>query len=588
MTTAVAGIASVYQSRRAGPIRRFRDAGSYNDAVGLSLRPERLKRYKEIARLLYKYGRADLVSRAGLDEALSGDEQSLPPGAPDPDELPADLERLGPVFIKLGQLLSTRTDLLPAPYLEALGRLQDRVEPFPFADVQRVVEEELGVRLSKGFASFEEVPIAAASLGQVHRAALRDGRVVAVKVQRPGIREAVTGDLQAMEDIAGFLDGHTSAGRQFAFTEMVHEFRHTLFQELDYRREAHNLVRIGENLTRFPRIVVPRPVDDYTAIRVITMEFITGRKITALHPLVRQELDGAGLASELFRAYLHQIIIDGFFHADPHPGNIFLTDDGRIALLDLGMVSRLSPGRQDQLLKMLLAVADGNGDRAALLAIQIGQPLEGFDEAGLRRTVTELVASYRDAPLEELQVGRVVLEITRAAGQHGIRLPSELTMLGKTLLNLDQVGRTLAPEFDVNRALSDEASDLMQQRMRQGVSASNVFATALEVKEFLEHLPGRVNKVLDAVVNNELKMNVEVIDEGAVIEGLQKVANRITLGLVLAALIVGAAMLMRVETTFRIWGYPGLAMLFFLVAAGGGAWLAVNILANDRAPRAKR
>jgi ubiquinone biosynthesis protein len=318
------------------------------------------------------------------------------------------------------------------------------------------------------------------------------------------------------------------------------------------------------------------------------MEFIKGRKITALSPLVRQDIDGEALASELFRAYLHQIVIDGFFHADPHPGNVFLTDDGRIALLDLGMVSRLSPGRQDQLLKMLLAVSEGHGDRAAALAVQIGDPRPGFDEPGLRRDVVELVGSYRDAPLEELQVGRVMLEITRAAGRHGIRLPSELTMLGKTLLNLDQVGRTLAPGFDVNQALNEEAAELMQQRMRQGVSASNIFSTALEAKEFLEKLPQRVNKLLDAVVNNELKVNIEVIDEGAVIEGLQKVANRITLGLLLASLIIGAAMLMRVETRFRILGYPGLAMLFFLVAAGGALWLAFNILSSDKAPKPRR
>jgi ubiquinone biosynthesis protein len=556
--------------------------------VGLSLRPERLKRYKEIARILFKYGRSELVTRAGLDDALTGEDLTPAPGTPDPDELPRDLENLGPAFIKLGQLLSTRADLLPPAYLQALGRLQDNVEPFSFAEVEETVEQEIGVRLSKGFEYFDKTPIAAASLGQVHRAALRDGRSVAVKVQRPGIRERVLTDLQAMEDIAGLLDRHTTAGRQFAFVEMVHQFRRTILQELDYRREAHNLVRIADNLAGFPRIVVPRPIDDYTSTRVITMEFIQGRKITALSPIVRQEIDGEELARELFRAYLHQIIIDGFFHADPHPGNVFLTDDGRIALLDLGMVSRLTPARQDQLLKMLLAVSEGNGERTAALAVQIGEVRQDFDEQGLRRDVTEIVGTYRDAPLAELQVGRVMLEITRIAGQHGIRLPAELTMLGKTLLNLDQVGRTLAPDFDVNEALNDEAAVLMQQRMRQGMSSANLFTTVLEGKEFLEQLPGRVNKLLDAVVNNELKVNVEVIDEGAVIDGLQKVANRITLGLLLASLIIGAAMLMRVETSFRILGYPGLAMLFFLLAAGGAIWLAFGILTGDRSPHRKR
>ena len=548
--------------------------------MGLSLHPQRLKRYKDVARLLFKYGRSDLVKRAGLEETLV-EEELADAGGPRPEELADDLELLGPAFVKLGQLLSTRADLLPPPYLVALGRLQDKVEPYSFAEVEQIVEAELGFRISKGFDGFDPEPIAAASLGQVHRAALRDGRPVAVKVQRPHIRERVADDLATIQDIAEFLDKHTHSGRQFGFARMVYEFRRTIAQELDYRREASNLLRIADNLQDFPRIVVPRPVQDYTTSRVLTMEFINGRKITTLSPIVRQEIDGEELARDLFRAYLKQIIIDGFFHADPHPGNVFLTDDGRIALIDLGMVSRLSPGQQDQLLKMLLAVGEGNGDRAATIAMQIGEPLPDVDQMGVHREIQNLVAQYQDAPLHEIEVGRVMMEITRAAGQHGVRLPPELTMLGKTLLNLDQVGRTLAPGFDVNAALREEASALMQQRMRQSMSASNVFTAAIETREFLEQLPGRVNKVLDAVVNNQIKLNVEVIDEGAVIHGLQKVANRITLGLVLAALIVGAAMLMQVPTNFRLFGYPGLAMLFFLVAAGGGLWLAFTIVRSD-------
>jgi ubiquinone biosynthesis protein len=553
--------------------------------VGFSLHPDRLKRYKDVARLLYKYGRTELVTRAGLDDALAGETLTPEDEAGKPDELAADLERLGPAFIKLGQLLSTRADLLPPPYLEALGRLQDSVEPFSFADVERVIQEDLGVRISKGFASFDAEPIAAASLGQVHRAKLRDGRGVAVKVQRPNLRDGLALDLAAMEDMAEVLDRHTDAGRQFEFVQMVSEFRRALAQELDYRREAHNLLRLSDNLSSFRRVLIPRPVDDYTSSRVLTMEFVHGRKITSITPLMRQDFDGLGLARELFRAYLHQIIIDGFFHADPHPGNVFLTDDGRIALIDLGMVSRLSPSRQDQLLKLLLAVSEGNGDRAASLALQIGQPQPDLDEPGLRRDVQELVSGYQDVALEQLQVGRVMMDISRAAGQRGIRLPSELTLLGKTLLNLDQVGRTLAPEFDVNAALRDEGPGLMQQRMQQSMSPANLFAAALETKEFLEQLPGRVNKFLDAVANNEVKLKIEVIDEGAVIHGLQKVANRITLGLLIASLIIGAAMLMRVETQFHLFGYPGFAMVFFLVAAAGAIWLAFTILSSDQPER---
>jgi len=542
----------------------------YNWPVGISLHPERLKRYTDIARLLFKYGRSDLVARAGLEEALGAQDVSSASNAPPPEELAADLERLGPAYIKLGQLLSTRSDLLPAPYLEALGRLQDSVAPFSFADVERVISEELGLRISKGFATFDAEPLAAASLGQVHRATLRDGRDVAVKIQRPDIREGLALDLATMQDIAEFLDKHTDAGRQFDFVQMVSEFRRTLAQELDYRREAQNLLRLADNLAPFKRIVVPRPVDNYTSARVITMEFIQGRKITALTPIVLQEIDGEGLAHELFRAYLHQIIIDGFFHADPHPGNVFLTDDGRIALLDLGMVSHLAPSRQDQLLKLLLAIGDGNGDAAATLALQIGDERPELDEPALRRDIQNLVSSYQNVALEELQVGRVVMEISRSAGQHGLRLPPELTMLGKTLLNLDQVGRALAPGFDVNKALRDEGAELMQQRMRKSMSPSNLFTAALEAKEFVEQLPGRVNKVLDVVTNNQLRLSVDIVDKGELIEGLQKIANRITLGLLLASLIIGAA------------------MLFFLAAAGGGLWLAFNILSSDRSATPRR
>ena len=550
----------------------------------VSLKPTHLKRYKDIAVLLLKYGRGDLAKRLDVDAEVApagGAERTEKPRA---EELARDLERLGPTFVKVGQLLSTRADLLPVAYLEALSRLQDQVEPFSFAEVERIVTEELGVRISKAFADFEATPIAAASLGQVHRASLRDGRVVAVKVQRPGIREQIVEDLDAFAEIAQLLDKHAEAGRLYQFEKMVEEFRKTLLRELDYRQEAQSLLTLRENLQEFQRIFVPEPLQDLTTSRVLTMDYVFGQKITSLSPLSRMELDGAALAEELHKAYLKQILIDGFFHADPHPGNVFLTEDGRLALLDLGMVGRMSPGMQENLLKLLLAISDGKGEEAADRAAEIGEKLDTFDEPEFRREVAELVAVYQNAKVEEIQIGRVVMQVSRAAGEAGVRLPPELTMLGKTLLHLDEIARTLDPTFDPNASVRRNAAELLQRRMRKSASPASLYAALLEAKDFVEKLPGRVNKVLDILAKNELRLNVDAIDETLLIDGLHKIANRIALGLILAALIVGAALLMQVPTTFRIVGYPGLAILFFLAAAAGGLVLVFSILVSDRTP----
>jgi predicted unusual protein kinase regulating ubiquinone biosynthesis (AarF/ABC1/UbiB family) len=535
----------------------------------------RLGRYKDLAWFVAKYGRADFVTK--------------PIDAADPDAAETasaeafakDLESLGPTFIKLGQILSTRADVLPPAYLDALSRLQDHVEPFPFEDVERTIREELGVRITRAFAQFDPVPIAAASLGQVHRAVLRGGREVAVKVQRPDVKERVEKDLGALREIAVVIDRIGGASRQVDAARLLDEFKRTLMSELDYREEARNLITIAHQLRDFEHIVIPLPVDDYSTARVLTMDYVGGTKITAVSRVEWTEVDGAALAEELFRAYLQQILLDGVFHADPHPGNVLLTTDRRIALLDLGMVGRLSPQLQEQLLKLLLAIGEGRGDEAADVVIGLGERRDDFDEAEIRPEIAELVGRFHRASLSEMNVGRVMMEMSRCGNRHGLKMSPDLALLGKTLLHLDDIARVLDPEFDATASMRRNAASLMRRRMLKSATPSNVFAAALDVREFAERLPGRVNKILDAVAANDLKFKVEVIDQGSIIEGLQKVANRIALGLVLAALIVGAAMLMRVPTAMTIFGYPGIAMLLFLTAAAGGFWMAWTILAGD-------
>ena len=548
--------------------------------MGISLRPEHLKRYKDIAMLLMKYGRADLVKSAGLDAAIEGGEDELSAPAK-MDELASDVEKLGPTFIKLAQLLSTRTDLLPQPYIEALTRLQDNVGPFPFTEVEQIVCTELGVRISKAFSEFESQPVAAASLGQVHRARMRDGRDVVVKVQRPAIRERMTEDLEVLGEIAAFLDSHTEAGRKYEFAALLEEFRKSLLQELDYRLEARNLAIIADNLREFDRIVVPHSVDDFTTSRVLTMEYIRGKKITSLSPLAKIDLDGFLLAENLFQAYLQQILFDGFFHADPHPGNVFLTDDGRIALIDLGMVARVAPRFQENLIQLLLAISEGRGDETAGMTIKMGEPKPNFDEKSFRRAVSDLVLMSRDAQLERIDAGRVVLRIQQIAGDCDFRLPPEFTMISKTLLNLDQVVYTLDPKFDPNYAIRNYSNVIMQRRMEKSLSAGNIYGTVLELKEFVEKLPNRVNQLIESLTTRGIRIEVDAIDERSLLTSLHKIANRITVGLVLAALLVSAALMMRVESSFTILGYPGIAIIFFMLAAIGALVLVFNILFVD-------
>lgn len=549
--------------------------------MGFSLKPPRLRRYKDIARLILKYGRSDLFKGVDLDFGDAAPADPSPAAAAKAEELAADFEAMGPTFIKLAQLLSSRSDLLPPATIDALSRLRDKVEPVDGAQILKIVEDELGARVSRVFPEFDVVPIAAASLGQVHRARLRDGREVVVKVQRPDVRRQVQEDMDSLARIADLLDRHAEFARRYQIRNMVADFRRSLALELDYRQEASHMVTLGENLADFERIVVPAPVEDLTTSRVLTMEFIRGFKISDLPPADRACIDGVGLADELFRAYLKQILVDGFVHADPHPGNVFVTPQGRLALLDLGMIMRLSASLQDRLVALMLAIAEGRGDEASAAVLQLVEVDQTVDRGAFNRRLNDIVGRFQGAQLRDLDLGRVLVHISRAAVNCGFLLPAEIGMIGQTLLKLDAVGRHLAPEFQTDEAIRRHALQVMRSRVFKGQSAGKLFRTAVEMKEFATQLPGRVNRILDVVADNRLRIEVDALDETRLMAGLQKIANRISVGLVLAALIVAAALLMRVETSFRIFGYPGLAMLLFGGAAAGILMFIFNIVFRD-------
>jgi predicted unusual protein kinase regulating ubiquinone biosynthesis (AarF/ABC1/UbiB family) len=551
--------------------------------MAISMRPQQVRRYGDIARLLAKYGRGEAV---GYARDRLNNVQSAPVGpeadhqmVADAEELAIDLERRGPTFVKLGQLLSTRTDLLPAPYIEALSRLQERCDAVPLAAVAAVLQEEFGMPVDRAFASFDPVPLASASLGQVHKAILHDGRVVAVKVQRPGVVEGVIEDLEAIAEIAALADRHTETGKRFGFSPMVEEFRRSMLAELDYRREAGNLRLLGQNLSGFDQIVVPQPIDDYCTGRVLTMEFVDGQPVADTPD---GEFDGPALAEALAGAYLHQIVEDGFFHADPHPGNVRVTTDGRLALLDVGMTGRLMRPMRDALLQLLVAMSENDGEEAAGAAMALGERRDDveFDEDAFVRRVTELVADQHALSVDRLSPGTVLSEVSRIAAETGLRPRPELTMLGKALLNLDEVARSLDPEFVPTDAVRTYAAGLLRRRLIP--TPGRVLAATMDAKEFAEELPGRVNKVMDALARGEMTLNVQGVDEARILQGINRLANRLASAVVLAALVIGAAMMMRIETPARLFGYPAVAIVCFLLAAGGGFGLLATILWADR------
>ncbi|HYD09130.1 MAG TPA: AarF/UbiB family protein, partial [Acidimicrobiales bacterium] len=416
--------------------------------MATALRFGHLRRYGEIGRLLVKYGRGDLAEEAGF-------------------ELADELESLGPTFVKLGQLLSTRPDIVPPDFADALTRLQDDVAPMPYADVERVFTEELGMTPHEVFEWFDEEPLASASLGQVHRGRLANGHEVVVKVQRPDARARVEDDMAAIGELAQLVDGHTDVGRRMGFAELVSQFRDTVDAELDYRREASNLQRLAEIVAPYDRLVVPQPVLEATTGRVLTMDHVEGRKVTTLTPVGRTSVDGPALTEQLFRAYLDQILVHGFFHADPHPGNVLLTDDDRrLALLDLGMVATVSPRFQDSLVRLLVAVSEGRGEEAGRVTVAMGRPLDAFDEPAFLRGAASLVAKVHGSGIGDTDVGTLLMELNRVAFDAGLRQPPELAMLGKALLNLDQIAAQLDPSFDPSACMRDHAESVMRQRMR--------------------------------------------------------------------------------------------------------------------------
>ncbi len=587
------------------------------------LAPRHLPKIAAVVGLFTRYGLSDFAHRQGL-RALAPEEFDETHETGDMREkaiaFRKRLVELGPAYVKLGQVLSTRPDLLPGPYIEELERLQDDVGEIAFEDVTATIEEELSSRMSKLFAEFDREPIGTASLGQVHGARLRDGRDVVVKVQRPEVRERVAEELDFFREVATFLASHTRAGDRLDLVGVIEQMEKSLAAELDYRTEARNIATFRRSLSAFPHLLVPRVIEAYTTSRVLTMERIRGVKIDEIPPISRVEHDFSGLADEFAKAYLKQITIDGHFHADPHPGNLFVVLPGRanpatpaeiaaadrrsavrppvtplgrmeqearenaslppseeeakLALIDFGMTAHLSTRMREQMVRLLLALSENRGEDAAETMIEVGEIGPDFERDVYVRETAGIISRNFGLSVGELQSGKLMFELIGTAFAHGLRLPPELTLLGKAMFNIDAVTRALDPTYDPNEAVREFGEEIARNHARRELTPSRLLQVATETSELLNHLPHRVDIITERLASGELGVKVDVPQTDTVIRAMQKIANRVFSGLVLGGILVASAMLLPYRDT--------LGMIGFVLAGVIGLYMVVTILFTDR------
>ncbi|MGN6707247.1 MAG: ABC1 kinase family protein [Rhodanobacter sp.] len=542
-------------------------------------------RYARIGAFLLRYRKAGLFNGLELDlqeAALAQDARPVAPGQP--EQFVDELEALGPTFIKVGQALSTRPDMVPPAYLDALERMQDNVAPVPVAEIKAVMEAELGARIGVLFGSFDDEPLAAGSMAQVHAATLRDGRELVVKVQRPHIAQTLRDDLAILEKLAGAADHLTEMGRRYGFSDWVRELRHSLANEVNFALEADNLRRFAANLRGYRHLYVPQPLDDFTTARVLTMDRVRGIKVTHVPPVRRLEHPLQEQAQELLRAYLDQVFVHGLVHADPHPGNVLLMDDQRLALFDLGMVARLPPHTRHHLLKLMLGAISGNSEQVGEISETLGTALQDFSHSHYRRCVDQLVSGYAglQGASRQFSEGRLILELTRLGAACGLRPPPELTILGKTLLNLEAVTTALDPALDTRAVVERHLQQMLRRQALGSLSPANLASEWLDLQELARRTPQHMGAILRTLAENRLRVRIDGLEESRMMESLQKIANRIATGVIVAALVIGAALTARIQGGASLFGLPVLSALFIIVAGVLGAGLILSALRRDR------
>jgi ubiquinone biosynthesis protein len=538
-----------------------------------------LGRFKDITTTLVKYGFGDVVERLDFPgKKLLKKIQPVDAELNTWERIRLSMEELGPTFTKLGQIISLRPDLLPPELIKELEKLQDEVAPVPYSEIKEILAANLSKPFDHVFSYFEEKPLAAASLAQVHRAMLQeDKQVVAVKVQRSGVRQVTETDLSILEAIVGYLDGRLEIAKTWDFEGLLQEFKKGLSQELDFTYEARNIRIVRGNFEARPEVYIPRLYEKYCTDSVLTMELVQGTKLKD-YP-AGNAADRKLLAQHGLRATVQQILEDGFFHADPHPGNVLIRENNVLCILDWGIVGRLDQESRFQLVDLIMAIVDKDSQAVLDTLVEItGERTADVDAKSLQRAILDLLDSYYSIPLENLNLGQLMMEFNGLLCEHNLRVPADLALMIKALVTSEGTARQLYPELNVVEEAEPLVKKLATERWKPEVMWRRMRRIFSHLFTMQKNLPKRLDHIFRKIERGELSIPLEHENFEGLQHSFQHAANRLTLGIITASMIIGSSLIITTGIKPLLFGYPALGILGYLFSAVFGVWLLISIM----------
>lgn len=557
--------------------------------IGLIGRTYRhIERYAEILRILFKYGFDDLIHKAKIEQYLDfgrrvfgkGDEKLK--SLSTPERLRMALQELGPTFIKLGQLLSTRADLLPPEFIDELVKLRDEIPPFPFEEAEKIMRAELKGEINEFFQHVDPEPVAAASIAQVHRARLLDGEDVAVKIQRPGIRRTIEVDLEILLHLVTLMEKHVGGWEIQRPTKVVDEFGRAMGKELDFSFEAANMERFASQFLDDPTVYVAKVYREASTDRVLTMDYVQGIKSSSIRQLRAEGYDLPLIADRGADLLMKQVFVYGFFHGDPHPGNLLILPENVICFLDLGNMGRLDREGRENIVDLVMGIANRDPSALADALLRMTSWDEEPDRRGLEKDASEFIDRHFYRPLKELDVGKLLSQFFRIAARYRLRVHPDFLLFVKALSTIEGLGRDLDPDFDIIQKATPFVEQLHRERFYPRRILEDVIGSSSEVVHLLRSLPRDLQTLFRQARKGKLKLEFEHLGLERLLQTLERFSNRLSFAVVLASLVIGSSLIIHSEIPPKWHDIPLIGLAGYLVAAIMGFWLLISILRRGR------